>query len=67
VPLQRFAESIEATGHEQVILSTDFGQTHSDRSPDGSVHFATELARWLPEDAIVQMMTANPRRALGLA
>lgn len=67
VPLERFVESLRATGTEQVILSTDFGQVQSDPAPDGSIRFATELSRWLSEDELVQMMTANPRRALGLA
>lgn len=67
VPLERFVESIRATGIEQVVLSTDFGQVQSDPTPDGSLRFARELSRWLSEDELVRMMTVNPRRALGLA
>lgn len=70
VPLQDFARSIRATGPEQVILSTDFGQVHSQPTPDGSMNFAS-LMHALLEDRyaisdMIHMMSRNPRRALGL-
>jgi hypothetical protein len=70
VPLEDFASSIRATGPEQVILSTDFGQVHSDPAPEGSWRFA-ELMKALVGDTygmndMVQMMCRNPRRVLGL-
>lgn len=65
VPLQDFVRSIEATGPGQVILSTDFGQVHSDPLPEGSLRFARELGA--NEQDLHTMMSANPRRALGLS
>ncbi len=44
VPLDRFADSILATGTGQVILATDFGQIHSDPVPDGTLRFARDLS-----------------------
>ena len=70
VPLARFAESIEHTGTDQVILSTDFGQVHSDPFPDGTVRFATAMGDAWPdrfdEAELVRLFCDNPRRALGL-
>ena len=70
VPLQRFVASIEATGTDQVILSTDFGQVHSDPFPDGTVRFARALEELWPaglsRDQLIAMFTDHPRRALGL-
>lgn len=70
VPLKRFVDSIEATGTEQVILSTDFGQVHSDPCPECTIRFARSIeALWpdgLDESRLVPMFTDNPRRALGL-
>jgi len=70
VPLDRFARAIKATGPEQVILSTDFGQIHSDPTPQGSVRFAREMAEALGgafgADDLVRMLSETPRRALGL-
>lgn len=67
VPLEAFATSLHFTGTDQVLLSTDFGQVHSDPTPEGSFRFASELSRWVSADDLVRMMTENPRRALGLA
>jgi hypothetical protein len=70
VPLHRFVDAIRATGPEQVLLSTDFGQVHSDPFPEGTQRYAHEL--WsrlqgsITEDAFVAMFTANGARALGL-
>jgi len=70
VPLERFLTSIEATGPDQVILSTDFGQTHSDPFPDCTVRFASAIKAMKPskfnERDLVAMCTSIPRRALGL-
>lgn len=71
VPLERFISSIEATGPDQVILSTDFGQTHSDPFPDCTVRFATAIRAMKPsgcsDEDLIAMCTSTPRRALGLA
>jgi hypothetical protein len=71
VPLERFITSIEATGPDQVILSTDFGQTHSDPFPDCTVKFASAIKALQPakcgEKELVAMCTSTPRRALGLS
>jgi Family of unknown function (DUF6282) len=70
VPLERLVASIDATGPDQVILSTDFGQIHSDPFPDCTVRFASAIqalkpARWSEKD-LVAMFSDTPRRALGL-
>ncbi|MFM1868922.1 MAG: hypothetical protein RL591_2330 [Planctomycetota bacterium] len=71
VPLERFVASIDATGPDQVILSTDFGQIHSDPFPDCTVRFASAIRALKParcsENDLVSMCTSTPRRALGLA
>lgn len=71
VPLERFVSSIEATGPDQVILSTDFGQVHSDPFPECTVRFAASLLALKPstwsEKELVAMCTSTPRRALGLS
>ena len=70
VPLQRFVDSITATGSEQVILSTDFGQTHSEPYPDGIVRFVAAMRNLMPaqweERELIAMCSQNPRRALAL-
>ncbi|MFO1067895.1 MAG: DUF6282 family protein [Geminicoccaceae bacterium] len=70
VPLDRFARSIRATGTRQVVLSTDFGQVHSDPVPDGTARFLRELRRELgeavPAEELIAMFTSNGERALGL-
>ena len=70
VPLKRFADSILATGPEQVVLATDFGQIHSDPIPDGTLRFANELSAILGDRIshkdLVRMFTTNGARALGL-
>jgi hypothetical protein len=70
VPLEHFVASIDATGPDQVILSTDFGQIHSDPFPDCTVRFASALralkpAKWSEKD-LISMCSDTPRRALGL-
>lgn len=71
VELGKFADSILATGHERVLLSTDFGQINSEVFPAGTVIYALEMGRLmkgrlgLPE--FMDMFAANGRRALGLA
>jgi hypothetical protein len=70
VPLQRFADSVEATGTGQVILSTDFGQVHSDPFPECTIRFARSMeALWpdgLDASQLIPLFSENPRRALGL-
>lgn len=71
VELQKFADSILATGPDRVVLSTDFGQVNSEAFPAGTVIYALEMGRLLkghlglPE--FMNMFAANGRRALGLA
>jgi hypothetical protein len=71
VPLERFVESIEATGTEQVILSTDFGQVHSDPFPECTLRFARSIEALWPEGwdevRLLSLFSENPRRALGLS
>ncbi len=71
VPLKRFVDSIEATGTEQVILSTDFGQVHSDPFPECTLRFARSIESLWPkgwdEGRLVSLFSDNPRRALGLS
>lgn len=71
VPLRRFAQSILATGTSQVVLSTDFGQVHSEPVPGGTVRYLRELRAQLGEavdaDAFVAMFGRNGERALRLA
>jgi len=71
VPLERFAKSIKATGPEQVLLASDFGQVHSESFPDGN---RTLLARMIPlledqisDEQIIDMFTINGRKALGIS
>ena len=70
VPLERFVTSVEATGTDQVMLSTDFGQLHSDPFPDCTIRFARAIESLWPAgmsaDRLVALFTDNPRRALGL-
>ncbi len=70
IPLERFMTSIKATGTEQVILSTDFGQIHSDPFPDGTVRFARAIEALWPQGfdsgRLISLFSDNPRRALGL-
>jgi hypothetical protein len=63
--------SIEATGTEQVVLSTDFGQVSSAPFPECTLRFAEAIealwpARWC-EERLITLFTDNPRRALGLS
>ncbi len=71
VPLERIADSIHATGPDQVVLSTDFGQVHSDPCPDGTIRYARALekilAGYLDRRDLLRMFCANGRRALGLS
>lgn len=70
VPLERFIASIKATGTRQVILSTDFGQAHSDPFPDCTERFVSALQQLdagIGEEDLVRMCSETPRRALGLS
>ena len=71
VPLDDIARAIRATGPEQVVLSTDFGQIMSDPFPDGTIAYASALAQLLKgaisRADLVRMFSANGRRALGLS
>jgi hypothetical protein len=68
VPLARIAESIRATGPDQVVLATDFGQIHSDPFPDGTVRYARELlqvlGRAVSREDLIAMFSTNGARAL---
>jgi hypothetical protein len=66
VPIEEFVEAIRATGPDQVILATDFGQVHSAPLGDGTLAFAERLAPAIGEDDLVRMLCDNGRRALGL-
>ncbi len=70
VPLERFVTSIEATGTDQVILSTDFGQASSLPFPECTVRFAQAIeSLWPPglgAGRLVELFTDNPKRALAL-
>lgn len=71
VPLENFAQSIRATGPEQVLLSTDFGQVFSDPFPDGTLRYAAALweqvGEWLSREDFIAMFSANGQRALDLS
>ena len=70
VPLDEFAKSIRLTGPDQVILSTDFGQVHSDPTPQGSIRFGSLMSQLLGDtygiEDLIQMMSKNGRRAMAL-
>jgi hypothetical protein len=70
VPLRTYAEAIRVTGPEQVLLSTDFGQSSSDPFPDGTIRYAAELGELMKgtvsQADFVAMFSSNGRRALGL-
>jgi Family of unknown function (DUF6282) len=70
VPLERFAQSILATGTRQVVLATDFGQIHSEPVPDGTRRFMRDLHALLDDavatDDFVAMFGQNGARALKL-
>jgi hypothetical protein len=71
VPLQKYVDAIRATGPEQVLLSTDFGQVSSDPFPEGSIRYAAELAElvkgMVSRRDFIGMFSSNGRRALGIA
>jgi hypothetical protein len=71
VPLQDYARAIRATGPEQVLLSTDFGQVVSDPFPQGTIRYAELLhdllSGFVGDEDFIAMFSANGRRALGLA
>jgi hypothetical protein len=70
VPLSAYAEAIRITGPEQVLLSTDFGQSSSDPFPDGTIRYAAELGELVRGTVsradFIAMFSSNGRRALGL-
>ncbi len=70
VSMQALASAIRATGPEQVVLSTDFGQIHSEPFPDGTVSYALALREALSgaisDEWLVAMFSDNGRKALGL-
>jgi uncharacterized protein DUF6282 len=70
VPLRAYAEAIRITGPEQVLLSTDFGQSSSDPFPDGTIRYAAELGELVRGTVsradFIAMFSSNGRRALGL-
>lgn len=70
VPLEALAASIRATGPEQVVLSTDFGQVCSEPFPEGTVRYAkaieAALGGTVSQSDLVRMFSVNGRRALTL-
>lgn len=70
VPLEQIAASIRATGPEQVVVASDFGQIHSEPFPDGTLTYASRLEQLLVSDVsradFVAMYSCNGARALGL-
>jgi hypothetical protein len=70
LPLERFAASIKATGPEQVIVASDFGQVVSESFPHATLRYASRLAELLGDrvrgDAFLALFGQNGRRALGL-
>jgi hypothetical protein len=71
IPLEQFAASIVATGPEQVVVSSDFGQVISGPFPVATHAYATRLLTLLGDriarDAFIALFSGNGRRALGLA
>lgn len=69
VALEQFAASIRATGAEQVIVASDFGQVCSAPFPDGTFQHASELgqllAQHLGREDFLSMFSQNGARALG--
>ncbi len=70
VPMQRFADSIRATGPEQVVIASDFGQIHSPPFPEGTVQQALALQALLRDqfdrDTFLALFGPNGARALAL-
>ena len=70
VPMERIASSIRATGPDQVVVSSDFGQVCSDPFPDGSVRYALRLYEALRGSIsradFLRMFGENGLVALGL-
>lgn len=70
VPLEEFAKSIKATGPDQVVLATDFGQIHNDPFPEGTKRYAREmekhLGRHFSSADLLKMFSENGLRALGI-
>jgi|GEM_PF-380770 len=71
VDLNRFADSIRATGPGRVLLSTDFGQVNSDAFPAGTVIYALELGKLLRDSMslsdFMSMFSSNGHAALGIS
>lgn len=71
IALETIAASVRATGPDQVILSTDFGQVHSDPFPDGTLRYASKLEAvfgpHVGRAQLVQMFSESGRRALQIS
>jgi hypothetical protein len=70
VPLEQIADSVRATGPEQVIIASDFGQVCSEPFPGGTALYAFELQRLLGAhlggEDFLGMFSRSGARALGL-
>jgi hypothetical protein len=65
---KQIIESIQATGAERCILSSDFGQSYHPPAPEGlRLFIATMLRKGLGETEVEMMVKTNPARLLGLA
>ena len=65
---KQIVESIEATGAEHCILSSDFGQIYHPPAPEGfRLFIATLLRKGLGEKEIELMVKTNPAKLLGLS
>lgn len=63
--IEAIASMIRATGAENVILTTDYGQTASPYSDEGMLEYARLLLeQGISEDALNRMMRINPARLI---
>lgn len=65
--LAQVRDLIKAVGEERIVISTDSGQIHNPWPPDVLQSFVNMVcAVGIPEDAVREMITTQPRRILGL-
>jgi len=68
VPIGQIAEQIKMLGPDQIVLSSDAGQSASLRPSDALAEFATLLLKaGIPLQWVEKMMVENPKRLLSLA
>jgi hypothetical protein len=64
---RQVVEAVKATGAEQCIMTSDFGQIYHPPAPEGMRMFiATMLRKGLEEKEIEVMVKTNPSRLLGI-